>query len=42
MAEALPADTARLTPMPVWMAKFMNEETKLPDWLTMAMRPGGG
>ena len=24
------------------MAKFMNDETKLPDWLTMAIRPGGG
>ena len=39
--EALPAATARDTPTPVWLARLRNEETKLPDWLAMAIFPAG-
>ena len=39
---AFPADTARLIPMPLPTAKFMNEDTKLPDWLATPIRPAGG
>src|SRR3954469_18660737 len=41
-AAALPADTARLTPTPLATARFMNDDTKLPDWLAIAIAPGGG
>ena len=41
-AAALPALTARLTPTPVCVAQFSNDDTKLPDWLAIAIRPGGG
>ena len=41
-AAALPALTARLTPTPVCTAQFSNDETKLPDWLAIAIRPAGG
>ncbi len=41
-AAELPALTARLMPMPESWAQFMNDETKLPDWLAMPMRPLGG
>ena len=41
-AAALPADTARLTPTPVCTAQLRNDDTKLPDWLAIAMRPAGG
>ena len=36
------ADTARLTPTPVCVAQFSNDDTKLPDWLAIAIRPAGG
>ena len=39
-AAALPALTARLTPTPVCVDQFSNDDTKLPDWLAIAMRPG--
>ena len=35
-AAALPALTARLTPTPVCVAQFSNDDTKLPDWLAIA------
>ena len=41
-AAALPAETARLMPTPDATARFMNDETKLPDWLAMPMCPAGG
>ena len=36
------ADTARLMPTPECWARFMNDDTKFPDWLAMPMRPAGG
>ncbi len=41
-AAALPALTARLMPTPVCTDQFMNDDTKLPDWLAMPIRPAGG
>jgi hypothetical protein len=38
----LPADTARLTPTPLWRARLRKLDTKLPDWLTIPIRPAGG
>ena len=38
----MPALTAREMPTPVWTDQFMNDETKLPDWLATPMRPAGG
>ncbi len=34
--------TARLTPTPDCTAQFSNDDTKLPDWLAIAIRPAGG
>src|SRR5690348_12259821 len=39
---ALPADTARLTPTPEWIARFSKLDTMLPDWLAMPIGPAGG
>ena len=41
-AAALPADTARLTPTPLCTDQFWNDDTKLPDWLAIAIDPRGG
>ena len=41
LVQAFPAATARETPTPVWLARLRNDETKLPDWLAIAILPGG-